>query len=107
MLMSDPGEGAGVGGVVGDERGDALEDDPLVGASGRCGPRRRTSGFAQRQRGSARGCRASASGRRGGGAPSHEGVVHRDCDVERRAPAAVTLGQRVRDALPRKPMRGT
>ena len=57
--------------------------------------------------GSARGCRASASGRRGGGAPSHEGVVHRDCDVERRAPAAVTLGQRVRDALPRKPMMWT
>ena len=30
-MMSDPGEGAVVGGVVGAERGDALEDDPLVG----------------------------------------------------------------------------
>ena len=64
------GEGAGVGGVVGDERGDALEDDPLVRGRPVDEVRAEEPAVSGGDGGSARGCRASASGRRDGGAPS-------------------------------------
>ena len=84
--------GRGVGGVVGDERGDALEDDPLAGASGRCGPRRRTRGCGRRRR---RQPADVARLRRDAEVEElhhPEGVVHHDGDVEGRATPAVALG---------------
>ena len=59
------GEGAGVGGVVGYERGDALEADPLVGGRPVDVVRAEEPAVSGGDGGGQPGCRASASGRRG------------------------------------------
>ena len=94
-----------VGIVVGDERADALEDDPLVRG---------------RPAGEVRAGEPGVSGGDSGGQPGcarrrrdaevevlhhREGVVLHDADVEGRAPAAVALGQQSGIPVPRKPMR--
>ena len=98
--MCRPGRGgAGVGGVAGDERAEALEDDPL--AEERWVDEVIEEGPA-------------VSGGDGGGQPADvahlrrdakveelhhpEGVVHHDGNVEGQAAAAVALGQHVREA---------
>ena len=93
------GEGAGVGGVVGDERGDALEDDPLVG--GRPVDEVRAEEESAISRGDGGGQPADVARLRWDAEPEElyrgEGVVHHDGDVEGRATPAVALGQHVRE----------
>ena len=94
------GEGAGVGGVVGDERGDALEDDPLVG--GRPVDEVRAEEESAISRGDGGGQPADVARLRRDAEAEElhrgEGVAHHYGDVEGRATPAVALGQHVRDA---------